>query len=714
MVTRASILQLWQRSSWERRSLILLAVVALTRLFAALLVTRDLGLAGDEAYYWDWGRSPDWGYYSKPPMIGWIMGLLGKIAGPSPFAVRCVALVISTTTLWLIGRLVTHLLSARLGFISMLCLALTPGHLALSLFLTIDAPLMLFWVAALLAFWQATRQPTSLHWWLALSLCIGGGLLTKQIMLLMPVLLALFCLVSPTDRRILALPWFWASLLGSLLFLVPVLLWQQQHQWITLAHTAEHFHAGQLGWVRWFRRTLEWPLIQMLIHSPVLVLAAVAAMVGMSRELGKAARGKILLWVFCAPALLAFSLLALRQRINPNWPAVFCMPALVLGISWLFPEKGSNPSGQRQRWRQWLQRSLITMAATAHVALALVTLTPLRSHPKISELVGWSEVGEQLAQQLAACPKPQQTRILALGHRYLAAQLAFNLPGNPRCYRFEPNGQISSQYEIWPGLESHIGEDVLMVSPMASLPPGLASRFDSVEPRAVLRLRSRTLHVFLGRQLRQWDAVGQAGGALDLDVSLMRLINRQWAHPWLDWLMPVLSALELWALPLGLLAMVALWMHPRRWGQTLALLALTLLISDALVGRSLKKWANRPRPRDCMEGLLVRDLAPASYSLARWGSAPVSHPSRVLPETQGGRSFPSNHVMNLFAAATWLGLHRRSLGWIAFAVAAAVAYSRVYCAAHWPSDLPPSMAMGVLCALLVQALAKGWLRSKAP
>ena len=35
-------------------------------------------LAPDEAHYWDWSRNLDWGYYSKGPLIAWLIrGELG-------------------------------------------------------------------------------------------------------------------------------------------------------------------------------------------------------------------------------------------------------------------------------------------------------------------------------------------------------------------------------------------------------------------------------------------------------------------------------------------------------------------------------------------------------------------------------------------------------------------------------------------------------------
>lgn len=58
-----------RRFSWWH----LLAVIFLLRLLYLPLFCSVTDLAGDESYYWEWGRRPDWGYYSKPPMIGWLM-----------------------------------------------------------------------------------------------------------------------------------------------------------------------------------------------------------------------------------------------------------------------------------------------------------------------------------------------------------------------------------------------------------------------------------------------------------------------------------------------------------------------------------------------------------------------------------------------------------------------------------------------------------------
>lgn len=701
---------------WNRRFWAFLGSLLLLRLLAAAGLCTFAGLAGDEAYYWDWGRSPAWGYYSKPPMIGWIMSLIGHGAGASALAVRLTAVGISTGSLVMVWLLMRRLWDERVGFLSALAVALTPAHLGLSLFLTIDAPLLLCWTSALCCFVACLESPHRPLPWLLLWLVLGVGMLSKQIMLVLPLLFLGFCGTFAQERGLLRRPALWISTLGSLLFLVPVLMWQREHQWITLTHTAEHFHGMTGGLWAWLRRTAEWPLIQGLIYTPPLCVGAVVCLWRLRTALGSHSLGTRLLWFCSAPALIVFSLLALRQRVNPNWPAVFWLPALLLAVAFFAGARGMPKAGLR--WNRVVWTTLAAATLIAHAALMAVGFSSLSEHPKLGELVGWDEVAKQVSTFHEKCPQGRQTPILALGHRYLAAQLAFAMPGHPRCFRYEPKASVSSQYEIWPGLERHLGSDVLVVGSKPSLSQDLVQRFASVVLLGEVRTSQRRLWVHLGRNLRNWPSVGPRPSGRSLDFQLLHLVNVEASHPALDWLMPVLSALEIWLMPLLVLAAIACWRQPARWGRLMATMALALLLSDAVVGRSLKQFAGRQRPRDSVEGLWVRDLGKEYKGPLRLLTNAVLSPSRPRPDDGKGRSMPSNHVMNLSAAATLLVLHAPRLGPLAVGLALAVAYSRLYCAAHWPSDLPPSILLGVLCALaasnLMRRLWKGDEKGSRP
>ena len=182
------------------------------------------------------------------------------------------------------------------------------------------------------------------------------------------------------------------------------------------------------------------------------------------------------------------------------------------------------------------------------------------------------------------------------------------------------------------------------------------------------------------------------------DLSLLHQINTTGSHPVLDWLMPALSAIEAW-LPLIILAvLLTAWSGGKRARTMLLCLAIAIAIGDAVISNTLKKTIGRVRPRDAMEGVIVRDLGIATPAFMRLFETPVVKASEPRGETRG-KSFPSSHTVNLFAAATVIACFYRGTGLAMYLLAAAVAYSRIYCGAHWPSDIPPSIALGVLTGL---------------
>ena len=54
---------------------VLLVLVGLTLLRTAAVAISPLDLGVDEAQYWLWSQSPDFGYFTKPPLIAWIIGV---------------------------------------------------------------------------------------------------------------------------------------------------------------------------------------------------------------------------------------------------------------------------------------------------------------------------------------------------------------------------------------------------------------------------------------------------------------------------------------------------------------------------------------------------------------------------------------------------------------------------------------------------------------
>jgi undecaprenyl-diphosphatase len=111
--------------------------------------------------------------------------------------------------------------------------------------------------------------------------------------------------------------------------------------------------------------------------------------------------------------------------------------------------------------------------------------------------------------------------------------------------------------------------------------------------------------------------------------------------------------------------------------RTFALVAVAVLAADGLAGL-VKVAVHEHRPRG-------------------------THPLVAIPHSA---SFPSGHTATAFAAATMLTAlePRAAAAWLA--LAAAIAYSRLYVGVHFPVDVAGGIAVGAATALLLLAAAR--------
>src|ERR1700734_373862 len=110
--------------SWRWTLWVLFAIVAAR--FAWLALDRT-DLYPDEAQYWYWAQTPDWGYFSKPPLVAWIIALTTGLLGDTAPAVRIAAPLLHFGTGLLVYRSARLLYDTRTAFWSAVVYETLPG-----------------------------------------------------------------------------------------------------------------------------------------------------------------------------------------------------------------------------------------------------------------------------------------------------------------------------------------------------------------------------------------------------------------------------------------------------------------------------------------------------------------------------------------------------------------------------------------------------------
>lgn len=427
------------------RNDVLSARLSLAMVLAALLVWRflaardaGLNLSVDEAQYFLWSLEPAWGYFSKPPLIAWTITASTTLCGDSEACIRLPALLLLTASAWIIAALTARLYDPRTGMWAGIAFATLVFTSFYAWAMTTDSILLFLWSLALLLFLRAVEFN---RWrdWIALASAVGLGLLAKYSMGLF--LGCAFAVLWLDHRHRLASAKPWLAALLALAFLIPNILWNLDHQFATLRHTAEIaqldrqlFHLDSLA---------SFALEQFVVMGPLMMLALMVA--AADRTAWRSDPRHRLLALFSLPVLGLFLLLSLLSRAHANWAAPAYVAATVLAVSMLL----------RRRHRHWLVWAIVLnlmMAAALYhwhrIAPGIGIVLKKGSDPFHPVRGGWESAGHRLAEHL----RTTGCRAVAAADRGTLVELAYygrraiNAPVAALAYN--PNGWVRNHFEL--------------------------------------------------------------------------------------------------------------------------------------------------------------------------------------------------------------------------------------------------------------------------
>jgi undecaprenyl-diphosphatase len=488
-------------ASWSLCGLLL--VVTTARLW--YLQQGYLELSPDEAHYWEWSRRLDWSYYSKGPLVAYLIALSTAVGGSTEIFVRLPAVLLSAgTTVCVFGLLKALFDDARLALATAICLQVIPLFAAGALLMTIDPPLVFFWSLML---WLVYRAVSGAHpiCWYAGGIALAGGLLSKYAMGYLVLSLWLFLATSPRHRGWLRRKEPYLMLALGLMGFSPVIWWNLRHDAVSLKHVMGQVEVQQAAPLS-LATFGEFLGSQAVVLSPLLFVGMLIAM-GMSLRQGLQQRDDRWLWLFWgwAPTFTLMLLLSLRQKVQANWAAPAYITALMATTAYVASQWGAV--------RRGLLRALHTMAAGMAILLALGMTVALHdpamfirlgfpaSADPLARLKGWRALAG--AVETLAAQMPAGTFLLS--DRYqISSELAFYAPGQPQTYNVNL-GRRMNQYDLWDGLPALAGHDAIYVQAAnAELPQALRQAFhtcDAGKPLIIEELGQELKRFYLFRCL---------------------------------------------------------------------------------------------------------------------------------------------------------------------------------------------------------------------
>src|SRR5215468_1103505 len=212
-----------------------LIVFALTivRLVGLRLSTVELFI--DESQYWSWSRELALGYFSKPPLLAWLIAAAEHLCGASEACIRSPAPLMSLGIDLLAYAIGRALYSARTGFWAAMLTAFGSGSVFAARIVSTDVPLVLFWALALFAYVRLLEK-ADWRWALILGLAIGAGLLAKYAMLYFVPGLLLAAAFEKRARALLESPKLWLALGLAIIAASPNILWNAANDFVAFRY----------------------------------------------------------------------------------------------------------------------------------------------------------------------------------------------------------------------------------------------------------------------------------------------------------------------------------------------------------------------------------------------------------------------------------------------------------------------------------------------
>ncbi|MEO7932959.1 MAG: glycosyltransferase family 39 protein [Chthoniobacterales bacterium] len=440
----------------KTRLFLILAVLTVLR----LLICGRFELSPDEAYYYQWSQHPDLAYYSKGPGVAMTILASTKLFGATEFGVRALSPLLGLGTSLLVFGLARRIYDERAGFWAAILTQCLPIFNIGALLMTIDPLSIFFWLLGVYSFWRAIEvTPRWSPWWLLSGLAVGLGSLAKYTNLAALLSMAAVISLVPAWRIQWRRLGIYLALLIAALCMIPPVLWNNEHDWITLTHLSERGNL-ETGFALHPEEPFKFLGEHLGVYSPLILIGLgwsfFAGLWNFSNH-----RKTAFLISFAAPLIFLYFGLSLKEAGEANWTA----PAMVTLA--IFATRDWLRRFERKPWfRIWARAALVLGVFISLLAMGTEPLRKMGIHWPYeydagTRLQGWTETGKTVAEVRREVEAKTGGPVFLIANKYqVAASLAWYLPEKPVMRAGDPpvyipeSQMIQNQYSFWPSYDT--------------------------------------------------------------------------------------------------------------------------------------------------------------------------------------------------------------------------------------------------------------------
>ncbi len=394
---------------------ILLFSMAIIAVLFHILLNGQYGFHRDELDFIMNARQLDWGYVSYPPMTPFFARIGLELFGESLRGLRVIPAIAQGIVMILAAFMARDMGGKRNA---QMLVAFTVFIAPVSIFggtvIMYFAFDYLWWV--LVAFFTVRLLATDdARYWLGVGAGIGLGMMTKYTMAFWVAGLIVAVLVTPA-RKHLRSKWLYLGAGLALLIFLPNLIWQIQHDFISLEYLSS-IHARDISWGRADdflpeQLYLTTNPLSLFIWPVGLILCLFGTSMKRFRPLG---------WMFLVTFVVFLVNKGRGYYTGPSY--VMLLAAGVVGFeSWLTARtQAARRVGYGILWGTQVIGSLIgvvLMKPIAPINSPLWEITTGITDDLFTEMVGWQELTAQVAEIYKSIPDNEKPHTVILAGNY--------------------------------------------------------------------------------------------------------------------------------------------------------------------------------------------------------------------------------------------------------------------------------------------------------